>query len=108
MKAVSILNKFDVLAFSMGSPNENHRSSSGLAQFKVQTQKLKKNVFHFCYISGNGITRQKFLSWKMKTKKLTLKKFILFWEMELSSSNLEKSCYISGGNFKAPRKKIKH
>ena len=47
MKAVSILNKFDVLAFSMGSPNENHRSSSGLAQFKVQTQKLKKKRFSF-------------------------------------------------------------
>ena len=28
MKAVSILNKFDVLAFSMGSPNENHKGAA--------------------------------------------------------------------------------
>ena len=41
---------------------------------------------------------------KKYKKKLTMKKFLIFWEMELSSPKLKKN-YISGGNFKSPKLK---
>ena len=74
---------------------------------------LKKN---FSYISGNFLTSSLKKSGgnfpSSKNKKNTLKKFLIFWEMEVFSPKLKNSyiflksifSYISGGNLRSSKK----